>query len=81
MCMEKFIQINLVLSNCFEETHSTHLLKVGLIVLKKGLYILLVPDALGVYRNGHVKCGKGNFEILNSNANKHLYFSKIYGDY
>ena len=64
----------------FKETDSTYRLKVGLVALKKGLYIFEVPDALGVYRNGHVKCGRGNFEILNSNVNKHLYlFENMWG--
>ena len=48
----------------FEETDSAHFLKVGLIALKKGLYILTVPDIIGVYRTGHVKCGRGNSEIF-----------------
>lgn len=64
----------------FKETDSTYSLKVGLVALKKGLYIFTVPDALGVYRNGHVKCGVGNFQILNSNVNKHLYlFEDMWG--
>ncbi len=64
----------------FEETDSAHFLKVGLIALKKGLYILTVPDIPGVYRTGHVKCGRGNFEILNSNVDKHLYlFENMWG--
>ena len=57
----------------WEETDSTYSLKVGLIALRPGLYILTLPDAPGIYRKGHIKCGIGNFEILNSNVNKHLY--------
>jgi hypothetical protein len=64
----------------FEETDSTYSLKVGLIALKAGLYIFTLPDAPGIYRKGHVKCGRGNFEILNSNIDKHLYlFENIWG--
>lgn len=65
----------------FEENDSTYSLKVGLVALKAGLYIFTLPDAPGIYRKEHVKCGRGNFEILNSNVDKHLYlFENIWGN-
>jgi hypothetical protein len=64
----------------FEESDTSYSLKVGLIALKAGRYIFTLPDAPGIYRKGHLKCGRGNFEILNSNVDKHLYlFENIWG--
>jgi hypothetical protein len=57
----------------FMETDSSYRLKVGLILLKAGLYVFTIPDATGINRNGHIKCGIGNYEVLNANMNKHLY--------
>lgn len=64
----------------FMETDSSYLLKVGLIPLKAGLYVFTIPDATGIYRNGHVKCGIGDYAVLNANVNKHLYlFENLWG--
>jgi hypothetical protein len=64
----------------FMETDSSYRLKVGLILLKSGSYVFTIPDAIGVYRNGHVKCGVGNYAVLNSNMKKHLYlFEDLWG--
>jgi hypothetical protein len=64
----------------FEETDTAYLLKVGLIAQKVGQYIFTLPDAPGIYRKGYPKCGRGNFEILNSNTDKHLYlFEDMWG--
>ncbi len=64
----------------FTENDSTYRLKVGLVALKAGSYIFTVPDAPNVTRKGHVKCGLGNFQIFNSNVNKHLYlFENMWG--
>jgi hypothetical protein len=64
----------------FMETDSSYRLKVGLILLKAGLYVFTIPDDTGVYRNGHLKCGVGNYAVLNSNVNKHLYlFEDLWG--
>lgn len=64
----------------FMETDSTYRLKVGLILLKAGSYIFTIPDIPGVYRNGHIRCGVGNYAVLNSNINKHLYlFEDLWG--
>lgn len=64
----------------FVETDSSYIVKIGFIALKKGIYIFTLPDAPGVYRKNHIKCGRGNFRILNSNMDKHLYlFTEIVG--
>lgn len=64
----------------FIETDSSYRLKVGFILLKAGSYVFTIPDATGVYRNGHVKCGVGNYAVLNSNGNKHFYlFEDLWG--
>ena len=64
----------------FMETDSSYRLKLGLILLKAGLYVFTIPDATGVYRNGHLKCGVGNYAVLNTNVDKQLYlFEDLWG--
>jgi hypothetical protein len=64
----------------FLETDSNYSLKIGIILLRRGSYLLGIPDATGIYRNGRVKCGTGNYAVLNSNINKHLYlFEDLWG--
>lgn len=64
----------------YSETDSSYQIKVGVVALKAGLYLFTIPDAPDIYRKNKVKCGIGDFEILNSNANKHLYlFENIWG--
>jgi len=64
----------------FAEVDTAYQLKIGLIALKAGLYILTLPDMPGVYRKGSQHCGIGNFQILNTNNNKHLYlFENLWG--
>ena len=64
----------------FAEIDTAYQLQVGLIAQKRGLYIFTIPDMPGVYRNGQAKCGRGNFQILNANVNKHLYlFENLWG--
>ena len=64
----------------FSESDTAFLLKVGLVAIKKGTYILTVPDVPGVYKKGSGKCGAGNFQVLNANTNQHLYlFENLWG--
>ncbi|MBC7423832.1 MAG: hypothetical protein H7334_10310 [Ferruginibacter sp.] len=64
----------------FMESDSSYCVKVGLMLLKAGSYIFTIPDIPNVYRNGHIRCGVGNYAVLNSNINKHLYlFEDVWG--
>lgn len=62
------------------ETDSAYNLNVGIIALKKGIYIFSFSDDPGVYRTGSPSCGVANFLFVNANKNKHLYlFEDLHG--
>jgi hypothetical protein len=65
----------------FAEGNDMYSLKIGMVAKRKGLYILSIVDIPNVvYRKGQEQCGKGSFEILNNNLNRHFYlFENLWG--
>ncbi len=55
----------------YEELNGNYELKVGLIALKKGIYILGVGDGLGI---GRKNCEKASFSISLMNTLQHIYY-------
>lgn len=64
----------------FSESDNKYQLKIGIIALKRGIYIFSISDIPAVFRKDKGKCGMASFEILNNNADKHLYlFQNLWG--
>jgi hypothetical protein len=64
----------------YYETDSSYELKIGMIAIKPGNYVLTITDNLGVYRKGETRCGLASFEIINQNINRHQYlFENVIG--
>jgi hypothetical protein len=55
----------------YEELNGNYELKVGLITLKKGIYVLGIGDGLGIGRRA---CEKASFFISLGNTSQHIYF-------
>jgi hypothetical protein len=55
----------------YEELNGNYELSVGLIALKKGIYVLGVGDGLGIAQRG---CGKASFSMSIVNTLQHVYY-------
>lgn len=58
----------------YEEKNSQYKLKLAIIPLKKGTYMLILGNALSNGRNGSKNCEKASFAINFSNTDQHLYY-------
>jgi len=67
------IDTNVAKQVFFQETSSDYELRVGLVALKKGTYILGLSDNPALYQKNSKGCGISKLIILNQNADKHLY--------